>query len=136
MSTQQSQHACSSDRDYRKALLPLDRLERESRSMSLFSELPGLKRVPNFVGLDFEAARELQVKSGFGVRDPDPDAPAITNRWWSHRELVVVSQIPSAGLLLSRDERVSITIDEPRSAATTHRAARTPPPLDSRAHTD
>jgi hypothetical protein len=104
--------------------------------VSVFSEYPGLKRVPDFVGLDFEAAREVERASGWSVRDPDPDAPPISNYWWSNKHLVVASQIPSAGSLLRRDERVSITLAEPHELSTAPAASGTPPNLGGHAPAD
>ncbi len=102
----------------------------------MFSEYPGLKRVPNFVGLDFDAARELERESGWGVRDPDPDAPPISNHWWSNKRLVVATQIPAAGSLLQRDERVSITLREPPGLTTAPAVLSPPPNLEGPAPTD
>lgn len=108
----------------------------DSSTVSLFSEYPGLNRVPNFVGLDFEAARSLERASGWSVRDPDPDAPPISNYWWSSKQLVVATQVPSGGSLLRRDERVSITLEEPPGLMTAPAAFGTPPNLKGHAPAD
>lgn len=102
----------------------------DSSTVSMFSEYLGLKRVPDFVGLDFDAAQKLERASGWSVRDPDPDAPPISNYWWSNKQLVVATQIPSAGSLLRRDERIGITLMEPPQLGTAPVVRGTPPNLE------
>ena len=102
----------------------------------MFSEYPGLKRVPNFVGLDFDAAQRPERASGWSVRDLNPDALPISNYWWSNKQLVVAIQIPSAESLLRRDERVGITLKGPPEAGTVPVAPSTPPNLEGHAPAD
>lgn len=98
--------------------------------MSMFSERSGLRRVPDFIGLDFHAARALETSSGWGVRDPDPDAPPISNRWWDHPHLVVATQEPAPGGLLPRDQRIAITLTEPPGEVMAHVRPGPPPGLE------
>lgn len=108
----------------------------DSSTVSMFSDYPGLKRVPDFVGLDFDATQRLERDSGWSVRDPDPDAPPISNYWWSNKQLVVATQIPSAGSLLRRDERIGITLTEPPQLGTAPVVPSTPPNLEGHAPAD
>lgn len=99
----------------------------------MFTDYPGRKRVPNFVGLDYNAARKLELTSGWSTRDPDPDAPSISNYWWSNQQLVVATQVPPAGSLLRRDEPISITLEDPQGLTSTSAATVTPPRLQGHA---
>ena len=92
--------------------------------------------MPDFVGLDCDAARKLERALGWSVRDPDLDAPPISNYWWTNQHLVVATHIPSAGSLLLRGERVGITLKQPQEPETSAVVSSTPPNLEGHAPAD
>ena len=81
--------------------------------MSVFGDGQIRREVPNLLGLDFEAARALELQAQVHIADPDPDAPPISNYWWEHQHLVVAHQDPSAGAWIERYGSVRVTLAPP-----------------------
>lgn len=53
-------------------------------AVSLFRDYPVMRTVPDFIGLHYDEATELEGTLGLHIADPNPDAPPISNYWWEH----------------------------------------------------
>lgn len=108
----------------------------ETAMVSLFSEYPVMRTVPNFIGLNYDEATPIERDAGLHIADPNPDAPPISNFWWEHKELVVLQQNPPAGARIDRQVSVTVTLGPPEVPVGALPARRTPPFLVAQAEAD
>ncbi|MFD1722914.1 PASTA domain-containing protein [Amnibacterium endophyticum] len=101
--------------------------------MSAFPEYPAVQTVPHFVGLAYDEAVALERRLGLHIADPDPDAAPISNYWWDHKELVVLTQNPAAGALIDRQVSVTVTLGPPEAPIDARVRLATPPALSAAA---
>lgn len=104
--------------------------------MSLFSEKPVMRTVPNFIGLDYDAATALERSAGLHIADPNPDAPPISNYWWGHKGLVVLTQSPPSGARIDRQMSVTVTLGPPQVPIGSRVRSRVPPALSTEAQNE
>ena len=81
--------------------------------VSLFSDRPAVRTVPDFVGLNYDQATPLERTAGVHIADPDPDAPPISNFWWEHKALIVTRQSPAPGTRIDTRESVTVRLGPP-----------------------
>lgn len=101
--------------------------------MSLFSDYPVMRTVPDFVGLNYDEATELERSLGLHIAYPNPDAPPISNYWWEHKELVVLTQSPPSGARIDRQMSVTVTLGPPQAPVGSRVRSRVPPALSAEA---
>ena len=87
--------------------------EEHTASVSLFSDYPSIRAVPDFVGLNYEQARPLERNARVHIADTNPDAPPISNFWWEHKEFVVTRQTPDPGTRIDITDSVTVTLAPP-----------------------
>lgn len=105
--------------------------------MSLFSNYPVPRSVPNFVGLNYDEARPLELDAGVHIADQDPDAPPISNYWWEHKEMVVTTQSPPPGGQFDpRMTSVRVALGAPEAPVGAVVKHVTPPALSAQASAD
>lgn len=104
--------------------------------MSLFSDYPVMRTVPEFVGLDYDQATDLERKVGLHIADANPDAPPISNYWWEHKELVVLTQSPPSGSRIDRQVSVAVTLGPPQVPVGARVRGALPPALSAEAQND
>jgi hypothetical protein len=83
-----------------------------------YEGFPATRVVPDFRGLNFDAARALQRAAEVKPADPNPDAPPIAAYWWQHRHLVVATQDPEPGTQVYRYASVRVTLTPPDAPVT------------------
>jgi hypothetical protein len=71
--------------------------------------------VPDFRGLNFDAARAVERDAEVKPADPDPDAPPLSAYWWDHQELVIATQDPAPGAEVYQWDSVAVTLAPPHS---------------------
>jgi beta-lactam-binding protein with PASTA domain len=104
--------------------------------MSLFSGDPVMRTVPNFVGLSYDEATDLKRSLGLHIADPDPDAAPISNYWWEHKDLVVLTQYPPSGVRIDRQVSVTVTLGPPQMPVGARVRSPVPPALSAEAQTE
>jgi beta-lactam-binding protein with PASTA domain len=105
-------------------------------AVSLFSEYPVMRTVPDFIGLSYDEATALEVSVGLRIADPNPDAPPISNYWWEHKELVVLTQSPPSGCSIDPQGSVAVTLGPPQVAVGARVQTPVPPALSAEAQAE
>lgn len=72
--------------------------------------------VPDFRGLNFEAARGMERDARVKPSDPNPDAPPLSAYWCEHQELVIATQDPAPGAEVYQWDSVAVTLAPPDSS--------------------
>ena len=104
--------------------------------VSLFSDYPVMRTVPDLVGLDYDEATTLVRSLDLHIADPDPDAPPISYHWWEHKELVVLTQDPQSGSRIDRQLSVTVTLGPPQVPVGAGVRSVVPPALSAEAQSE